>query len=58
MMSILIIVTSVAMYESGNLPTELWLSELTQIYHRAKQKNYKIMSLGTLIFIQLTPMIG
>jgi putative intracellular protease/amidase len=42
MMEILIIVTSVAMYESGNLKTGLWLSELTHIYDKAKKQGYKI----------------
>lgn len=31
MMKILVIVTSIAMYESGNLQTGLWLSELTHV---------------------------
>ena len=41
-MKILIIVTSTAMYASGNLPTGLWLSELTHMYHLAKEKGYEI----------------
>lgn len=42
MMKILIIVTGVAMYESGHLQTGLWLSELTHIYHSAKEAGYEI----------------
>ncbi len=42
MMKILIIVTSVGMYESGQLETGLWLSELTHIYHLAKEQKYDI----------------
>lgn len=30
------------MYASGNLKTGLWLSELTHIYHAAKEKGYEI----------------
>ena len=41
-MKILIIVTNVAMYESGNLPTGLWLSELTHMYHSAKEQGYEV----------------
>ncbi len=39
---ILIIVTNTGMYAVGNLKTGLWLSELTHIYHAAKQKGYEI----------------
>lgn len=42
MMKILIIVTGIAMYEGSNLPTGLWLSELTHIYHSAKEQGYEI----------------
>ncbi|WKW45456.1 type 1 glutamine amidotransferase domain-containing protein [Myroides sp. JBRI-B21084] len=42
MMKILIIVTSIATYESG-LETGLWLSELTHIYDKAKEQGYEIM---------------
>lgn len=41
-MKILIIVTNVALYESGNLPTGLWLSELTHMYHSAKERGYEV----------------
>lgn len=41
-LKILIIVTNVGMYASGNLKTGLWLSELTHIYHAAKEKGYEI----------------
>jgi len=41
-MRILIIVTNINMYASGNLNTGLWLSELTHIYHTAKNKGYDI----------------
>ncbi len=39
---ILIIVTNVGMYDNGNLETGLWLSELTHLYHEAKEKGYEI----------------
>lgn len=38
-MKILMIVTSTGMYESGNLETGLWLSELTHLYHLAREQN-------------------
>lgn len=41
-MKILIIVTSVSMYENGTLETGLWLSELTHIYHLAKEQGIDI----------------
>ncbi|MGL6128812.1 type 1 glutamine amidotransferase domain-containing protein [Chryseobacterium artocarpi] len=41
-LKILIIVTNVGMYASGHLKTGLWLSELTHIYHAAKEKGYEI----------------
>lgn len=41
-LNILIIVTNVSMYASGHLKTGLWLSELTHIYHAAKQKGYEM----------------
>ncbi|MBS3912859.1 MAG: type 1 glutamine amidotransferase domain-containing protein [Bacteroidetes bacterium] len=41
-MKILIIVTNVAAYESGKLPTGLWLSELTHMYHSAKEQGYEV----------------
>jgi len=41
-MKILIIVTNIAMYESGNLQTGLWLSELTHMYHSAKEQGYEV----------------
>ena len=30
------------MYESGKLKTGLWLSELTHIYHSAKEQGWEI----------------
>ncbi|SFL28668.1 hypothetical protein SAMN05216357_11765 [Porphyromonadaceae bacterium KH3CP3RA] len=39
MVKILIIVTNVSMYASGNLKTGLWLNELTHIYHAAREKS-------------------
>lgn len=39
---ILIVVTSINTYESGNYPTGLWLSELTHLYHEAIEKGYEI----------------
>jgi len=41
MIKILIIVTSIAHYQSG-LETGLWLSELTHIYDKAKKAGYEI----------------
>lgn len=41
-LKILIIVTNVSMYASGHLKTGLWLSELTHIYHAAKERGYDI----------------
>ncbi|MCJ0743127.1 type 1 glutamine amidotransferase domain-containing protein [Pedobacter montanisoli] len=42
MLKLLIVVTSVNKYESNDLETGLWLSELTHIYHSAKEKSYDI----------------
>ncbi|OJV53584.1 MAG: type 1 glutamine amidotransferase domain-containing protein [Bacteroidetes bacterium 43-16] len=39
---ILIIVTNINIYASGNYPTGLWLSELTHIYEAAKAKGYDV----------------
>lgn len=39
---ILIIVTNINIYASGNYPTGLWLSELTHIYDAAKTKGYDV----------------
>jgi putative intracellular protease/amidase len=41
-MKILIVVTSISMYESGKLETGVWLSELTHMYHLAKEQGYEI----------------
>lgn len=41
-MRILIIVTGVAVYESGKFKTGLWLSELTHIYHSAIEQGYEV----------------
>lgn len=35
-------VTNVSLYASGHFKTGLWLSELTHIYHAAKEKGYDI----------------
>lgn len=42
MKRLLLIVTNVDMYASGRLKTGLWLSELTHIYHSAKEKKWDI----------------
>ncbi len=42
MKKILLIVTNVDRYASGKLKTGLWLSELTHIYHSAKEKGWAI----------------
>ncbi len=41
-MKVLIIVTNSAVYENSNLPTGLWLSELTHFYDSAKEQAYEI----------------
>ncbi len=46
-MKILIIVTSIDAYKGGDLPTGLWLSEFTHIYHSAKKKDYEIVMAST-----------
>ena len=46
-MRILIIVTSISMYENGKLQTGLWLSELTHMYHLAKAQGYDISIAST-----------
>lgn len=42
MKNILLIVTNVDQYASGNFKTGLWLSELTHIYHTAKEKGWQM----------------
>lgn len=42
MKKILLIVTNVGIYESGKYKTGLWLSELTHIYHAAKEKGWNL----------------
>lgn len=42
MKKLLLIVTNVGMYASGRLKTGLWLSELTHIYHSAKEKSWGV----------------
>jgi len=42
LIKILIIVTNISQYESGNLETGLWLSELTHLYAAAEAKGYDI----------------
>ena len=39
---ILIIVTNIGMYDKSDLKTGLWLSELTHLYHEAKEKGYDV----------------
>lgn len=46
-MKILIIVTNVSAYENKNLETGLWLSELTHLYHLAKEQGYDITIAST-----------
>lgn len=46
-MKILIIVTSVSKYANGKLETGLWLSELTHIYHLAKEQGFGITIAST-----------
>ncbi|MBV8325139.1 type 1 glutamine amidotransferase domain-containing protein [Chryseobacterium sp.] len=41
-LNILIIATNVNIYASRHLKTGLWLSELTHMYHAAKEKGYTI----------------
>lgn len=41
-MKVLIIVTGTATFANGKLPTGLWLSEFTHIYHSAKESGYAI----------------
>lgn len=38
----LAVVTGTGMFADGELKTGLWLSELTHIYHSAKEKGYEI----------------
>ncbi|WP_282631006.1 type 1 glutamine amidotransferase domain-containing protein [Empedobacter sedimenti] len=42
LIKILIVVTNVNIYASGNYPTGLWLSELTHIYHVAVVNGYEL----------------
>lgn len=42
MLKLLIVVTGVDRYADNNLKTGLWLSELTHIYHSAKENAYDI----------------
>lgn len=42
MKKLLLIVTNIGMYASGKIKTGLWLSELTHIYHSAKEKGWAI----------------
>ena len=41
MKKLLLVVTNVGIYASGRLKTGLWLSELTHIYHSAKEKGWE-----------------
>lgn len=41
-MKILIVVTGTGFYANRDLPTGLWLSEFTHIYHSAKERGYEI----------------
>lgn len=40
--TILLIATGTREYASENLPTGLWLNELTHIFHSAKEQGYEI----------------
>ncbi|HCD9234589.1 TPA: type 1 glutamine amidotransferase domain-containing protein [Elizabethkingia anophelis] len=42
MKKLLLVVTNIGMYESDKLKTGLWLSEITHIYHSAKEQNWNI----------------
>lgn len=42
MTKILIILTNISYYANSHLETGLWLSELTHLYHAAKEKGYEI----------------
>ncbi|MDD3037695.1 type 1 glutamine amidotransferase domain-containing protein [Bacteroides sp.] len=42
-LKMLAIVTGTSMYASGNIKTGLWLSELTHIYHSAKEQGYEFI---------------
>ncbi len=42
MVKILIVVTSVNMYQNSNLETGLWVSELTHIYQGAQEHGYEV----------------
>lgn len=42
MIKILIILTNINHYANSDLETGLWLSELTHLYHSAKEKGYEI----------------
>lgn len=42
MVKILIIVTSISMYAGRDLPTGLWLSELTHLYDAARGRGYEV----------------
>lgn len=42
MIKILIIVTSISMYAGRDLPTGLWLSELTHLYDAARTRGYEV----------------
>lgn len=39
---VLLVVTGTGAFANGKLATGLWLSELTHIYHRAKERGYEI----------------
>jgi len=41
-LKILIVVTNINVYDSGNLETGLWLSELTHLYHEAAANGYEV----------------
>ncbi|MCW3466266.1 type 1 glutamine amidotransferase domain-containing protein [Chitinophaga nivalis] len=42
MKKLLLVVTNVDKYASGNLKTGLWLSELTHIFHAAKERSWEV----------------
>lgn len=41
-MKVLIILTNIERYKNKNLPTGLWLSELTHMYHLAHEAGYDV----------------
>ncbi|ASW73976.1 protease I [Chryseobacterium piperi] len=42
MKKLLLVVTNIGIYESGKFKTGLWLSELTHMYHSAKERGWEV----------------